>query len=804
MASLKKFAFIPLFLILYSMSAFGTWVVQTSTAQNLNAITGISSANITNLCAVGENGTIIISNNYGNTWQTKNSATIGTINLSATCFAGGDLWVAGSAPSIKPFVSSDGGNSWQEKSNGIVSSGPLFDIIFDPTYPNNGMLSMQYGASQGKIYYTINRGANWSAANFGGATPVLRAMAYSGASGTFWAVGDSGNIWKSDNYGASWSQKAIGLTSKHLKDICFTDPNHGFIVGDNYTFLYTTDGDTWKVVTTSGLPGSGVFFVDNNTGWACLGTIIDKINGSGTIIAQEANYAWKNFLKLFFFDADNGFVAGRFSGGDPNINNIYAQITPIAISSVVRKDNSSNQAPQGFSGDLIITGTNFQIGTWSTSNVTFPIGSGISANSVIRNNSSQLTVNVSISNSATAGPQTVTLTNIDNSTATGSFTVNALPTITSIDPSSSTQGTSSTLLVKGTGFQDGITANFGSGITSSVTYQSTLQLSVSININASAATGPRTITFTNPDGGSVNSSFTISSATAINPAISSVSPSNVVQGTINQDLIITGSNFESGATVMFSGSGITINSPPTFNSSSQLTVNISVAGNAATGQRSITITNPTGGSGSANNLFYITTSGIVNPTISSVSPSLVYRGTAQIITINGTGFKDGAAVSFIPSSNIIINSNTFKNAGQIEVLLTADLAAALGRREVGVTNPDGGHGSLADAVEIIAQNPPPVITDFVCYPNPYNPNAGQPATLQFFLTQNALVEVTLIDISGAQKMSFTTNATVGYNKIFWYGKDYNGNLIGNGAIMGLIKTDGKLQKQKFKIMIQSR
>ena len=809
MASLKKIAFIPLFLILYSMSAFGTWVVQTSTTQNLNAITGISSNNITTLCAVGDNGTILVSNNYGNTWQTKNSVTIGTIKLSATCFAGNDLWVIGSTPVIKPYISSDGGNNWQEKRNGIVASGASYDIIFDPTAPEKGMLSIQDGASEGKIYFTINKGDNWSTANFGGAKPVLKSISYSGTPGTFWAVGDGGNIWKSSDSGATWTNKSIGGLTKNLTGVCFVDPTHGFIGGETGTFLYTNNGNDWNQIAIDAFSSNDVFFVDRNIGWLLGGTIIRRIDGLGNVIPPDASLAWKSLEKLFFFDADNGFVACRFSGGDPNINNIYAQLSPITISSIVREGTTSSQAPQGFNGNLTITGTNFQIGTWSTSNVTFPIGSGISVISVIRNNSSQLTVNVSISSSATAGPQTVTVTNIDGSSPTtpGTFLVTALPTISLIDPSSGTQGTSSTLLVKGTGFQDGITANFGPGITitNSKIYQSDPQLNININIDATAATGLRSVTVTNPDGGTFTSinSFNVSSATVPNPVIDAVTPNSLTQGASNQNLVIAGSNFESGATVTFSGSGITINSPPTFNSSSQLTVNISVASNAATGQRSITITNPTGGSGSANNLFYITATGIINPTISSVTPSLVYRGTAQIITINGTGFKDRAAVSFNPSSNIVINSNTFKDSGQIEVLLTADSTAALGKREIAVNNFDGGHGSLIDAIEIVVEKPPPTITDALCYPNPYNPNAGF-ATLQFFITQNAAVKINLIDISGTQKTSFTTNATVGYNKIRWDGKDYSGNKIGNGIIIGLIKCDGKLQKQKFKIMVQNK
>jgi hypothetical protein len=50
----------------------------------------------------------------------------------------------------------------------------------------------------------------------------------------------------------------------------------------------------------------------------------------------------------------------------------------------------------------------------------------------------------------------------------------------------------------------------------------------------------------------------------------------------------------SGATVAFSGSGITVKSV-TFSSSTKLTVVISLSSTAATGARNVTVTNPDAG-----------------------------------------------------------------------------------------------------------------------------------------------------------------------------------------------------------------
>jgi hypothetical protein len=56
--------------------------------------------------------------------------------------------------------------------------------------------------------------------------------------------------------------------------------------------------------------------------------------------------------------------------------------------------------------------------------------------------------------------------------------------------------------------------------------------------------------------------------------------------------------------VSFSGSGITVNSV-TFNTAIKLTVNITIAGTAATTERRVTVTNPDGGVGSKNKAFKV-------------------------------------------------------------------------------------------------------------------------------------------------------------------------------------------------------
>jgi len=78
------------------------------------------------------------------------------------------------------------------------------------------------------------------------------------------------------------------------------------------------------------------------------------------------------------------------------------------------------------------------------------------------------------------------------------------------------------------------------------------------------------------------------------PTITSLTPSSYRHGLSNRTVTITGTSFVSGASVCFSGTGITVNSV-TRNSATQLTVVISLSGGAATGTRNVTVTNPDAG-----------------------------------------------------------------------------------------------------------------------------------------------------------------------------------------------------------------
>src|SRR5439155_4260284 len=108
----------------------------------------------------------------------------------------------------------------------------------------------------------------------------------------------------------------------------------------------------------------------------------------------------------------------------------------------------------------------------------------------------------------------------------------------------------------------------------------------------STTVGSKTITATYPGDASFNTSSGTKPHTVNNPTptISNINPTS---GSRLQtlDIVFTGSGYISGVTTVGFGLNITVNST-TVNSATQLTANITISTAAATGSRTVTVTNP--------------------------------------------------------------------------------------------------------------------------------------------------------------------------------------------------------------------
>ena len=352
---------------------------------------------------------------------------------------------------------------------------------------------------------------------------------------------------------------------------------------------------------------------------------------------------------------------------------------------------SPGALPQGALKDVVVHGAGFVSGA----QVSFS-GTGITVNSTHLETATQLTATIALDAAAGTGARDVTVTNTDGgtSTFTAGFTVNAPPSVSSLNPNALSQGVSGDIVITGSGFASGASASFpGTGITvNSTRFDSATQLTANITVAADAAIGTSDVTIANPDGGAATktAAFTVNPG----PMLSSLNPSALGQGASNQNVVITGSAFANGASASFAGDGITVNWTM-FNSATQLTANITLDAIAPPGARDVTVTNTDGGTVTKLSAFTVN----AGPTLTSLTPSSRGQGASgQSVVIAGTGFASGAKASF--GAGITVNSTHVDSPTQLTATITLDANAPTGARDVAVANTDGGAATRTGAFTV--------------------------------------------------------------------------------------------------------
>jgi phospholipase C len=194
--------------------------------------------------------------------------------------------------------------------------------------------------------------------------------------------------------------------------------------------------------------------------------------------------------------------------------------------------------------------------------------------------------------------------------------------------------------------------------------------SVSGSVTAQANFDDATLTRTVPGGG-----FTYVGA----PTLTAISPNTgLISG--GTSVTLTGSNFQTGATVSFgpnAATGVTVVNSTTITA-------VTPAG--STGAVNVTVTNPGGQNSILTNGF---TYSDPAPMASSISPSSGPSGGGTSVTITGTNFLNGATATFGSASPV---STTFVNSTTLTAITPANPVG--GVVNVVVTNPDGQTATL--------------------------------------------------------------------------------------------------------------
>jgi Pro-kumamolisin, activation domain/Bacterial Ig-like domain (group 3)/IPT/TIG domain len=320
------------------------------------------------------------------------------------------------------------------------------------------------------------------------------------------------------------------------------------------------------------------------------------------------------------------FVVGTPSG--VTVNGSAQAIAGIAPTGTITFLDGST--PLG--GPVTVTGTASQTGT-------LPMFSASA--SVTVTTAGQHSISAQYSGDANYAPLTVPAVTVT--------VLNPPPTLTSLSPTTANSGSPSfTLTITGSGFLNGATAYFlnSTGLPTplTTTFVSSTQLTAVVPASAFALPWACTVNVGNPSptvGASNSLNFTVNLGTYPVPTLNSILPTTIVAGSFPFPLYATGTNFAPGAVLNFNGTPQTT----TPGSPQGTFAVISTAQISTPGTVQVTVTNPPPGGGTSAAQPFVITQPTVVPTITSVSPATIYAGFPTNLTINGTGFTQGATMS---------------------------------------------------------------------------------------------------------------------------------------------------------------
>ncbi len=285
---------------------------------------------------------------------------------------------------------------------------------------------------------------------------------------------------------------------------------------------------------------------------------------------------------------------------------------------------------------------------------------------------------------------------------------NPAPTVISVSPNTGTVSGGTGVTITGTGFLSGATVKFGGTTATGVNVASSTSISATTSAHAAGAV---TVVVTNTDSqsGSLSSGYTYANPA---PNVIAIAP-NTGPASGGTSVTITGTGFLSGATVSIGGTaatGVTVSSSTSITATTQA---------HAGGAVNVVVTNTDGQSDSLPN-GYSYTAGNPAPKVNSIAPGSGPTSGGTAVTITGTGFLTGAAVSIGGAAATNVNVVTGTS------ITATTTAHAAGAASVVVTNSDAQSSTLSNAYSYVL-SPAPAVTSIT--PNAGATNGGTPLTI---------------------------------------------------------------------------
>lgn len=262
------------------------------------------------LIAVGDAGTIMLSNDFGINWNEQYLLQFQYSSIKSVSFPDSTTgYLAGGAGFV--FKTYDGGQSWIELHCGSIE---WLNTVFFPV-KDTGYISGQ----QGTLLKTIDGGINWNTLNFPTSYEIKDIYFLNAQRG--YAITDYGGIYFTIDGGNTWTQQVSNVTGL-LNSIYFLNDSTGFVTGyldpgaaqpqDHYILKTTDGGTTWNGNHSISLQKkrySKVFFTSADTGYVSYQNGLLKTTDGGITLTEQNVLRVNTVNDIAFLNKDTGFIA---------------------------------------------------------------------------------------------------------------------------------------------------------------------------------------------------------------------------------------------------------------------------------------------------------------------------------------------------------------------------------------------------------------------------------------------------------------------------------------------------------------
>ncbi len=257
--------------------------------------------------AVGNNGTILATQDGGKTWVKQSNSTDARLN-SVHLANDQRIWVAGSGGTT--LTSQDGGNIWYEQISNTT------EHLKSVHYVND-----QHGWAVGEngIILAIQDGSNYWHKQVSNTTETLNSVHFFNDQ-QGWAVGNNGTILATQDGGKYWIEQNsdiavwLSLNSVHFFSVHFFNDQQGWVVGSKGIILATQDGGKYWIKQSSNTDASlnSIHFVNDQQGWVAgsEGTILTTQDGGKNWNKQTSNTD-ASLSSIHFVNDQQGWAVGK-------------------------------------------------------------------------------------------------------------------------------------------------------------------------------------------------------------------------------------------------------------------------------------------------------------------------------------------------------------------------------------------------------------------------------------------------------------------------------------------------------------